>query len=77
MVLINNFRDTPPKIQIPKIKNKPFKAFFTPFLLTHIAFSVKHTVLKSKTSLSNGVFNAQKNDFFTLLKTSFLESQKI
>ncbi len=44
-------------------KNKPFKAFFTPFLLTHIAFSVKHTVLKSKTFLSNGVFNAQKTTF--------------
>ena len=63
MVLINDFHDMPPKIQIPKNKNKPFKAFFAPFLLTHIAFSVKHTVLKPKTSLSNGVFNAQKTAF--------------
>ena len=44
-------------------KNKPFKAFFIPFLLTHIAFSVKHTALKPKTSLSKGVFNAQKTAF--------------
>ena len=53
----------PPKNTNSQNKNKPFKAFFAPFLLTHIAFSVKHTVLKPKTSLSNGVFNAQKTAF--------------
>lgn len=63
MVLINNFHDTPPKNTNSQNKNKPFKAFFTPFLLTHIAFSAKHTVLSKKTSLSKGVFNAQKTAF--------------
>lgn len=53
----------PPKTQIPEIKINLSKRFFTPFPLIHIAFSVKHTALKSKTSLSNGVFNAQKTAF--------------
>lgn len=76
MVLINNFHDTPPKIQIPKIKINLSKHFYTISFNTHRflcqthGFEVKNISFKRR-------FQRSKNGFFTLLKTSFLESQKI
>lgn len=76
MVLINNFHDTPPKIQIPKIKINLSKHFYTisfnmlRFLCQTHGFEVKSIPFKRR-------FQRSKNGFFTLLKTSFLESPKI
>lgn len=76
MVLINNFHDTPPKIQIPKIKINLSKHFYAISFNT-LRFLCQTHGFEAKSISFKRLFQRSKNGFFTLLKTSFLESPKI
>lgn len=77
MVLINNFHDTPPKIQIPKIKINLSKHFFYTISFNTHRFLCQTHGFEAKNIPFKRRFQRSKKRLFTLLKTSFLESQKI